>query len=384
MKKNSNIFQDDIKVPDIVLQKADEAFAGIQTEGRSAMKKNNQTENRKHTFWKNPAAVAACACIIVAGGVTVGAAVHHVWSRGMQGAVQATDTQQKELTDKGAAVVLKEQDDYSKLAVTDNGITITPETIIVDEQFAHISFSVKGYDLAEGDEPGFDDWDIGVKDGKEGSSAQAYGGFYDGIVSDENGNPVSEDGSPLEEDEAGRTISHYVDKDGNLEFVASISVADGNDTLLGKTVYCKLKDLGTLYKTRFTLAKEGSWDFEIKLPDVSTASNITVGKSIEGTPFTIDTIELSPISIRINYSVNGKTEIKEDTNQVPLFKGVVLKDGTKLPFLGDAGGSGYDDDMMTKAYSMRSFVQVIDPDQVHALIMQTNDAGGDIVEIPIR
>ena len=74
----------------------------------------------------------------------------------------------------------------------------------------------------------------------------------------------------------------------------------------------------------------------------------------------------------------------EDTNQVPLFKGVVLKDGTKLPFLGDAGGSGYDDDMMTKAYSMRSFVQVIDPDQVHALIMQTNDAGGDIVEIPIR
>ena len=175
-----------------------------------------------------------------------------------------------------------------------------------------------------------------------------------------------------------------MDKDGNLEFVASIGVADGNDTLLGKTVYCKLKDLGTLYKTRFTLAKEGSWDFEIKLPDVSTASNITVGKSIEGTPFTIDTIELSPISIRINYSVNGKTEVKEDTNQVPLFKGVVLKDGTKLPFLGDAGGSGYDDDMMTKAYSMRSFVQVIDPDQVHALSMQTNDAGGDIVEIPIR
>ena len=128
MKKNSNIFQDDIKVPEIVLQKADEAFAGIQTEGRSTMKKNNQTENRKHTFWRNPAAVAACTCIIVAGSVTAGAAVHHVWSRGMQGAVQATDTQQKELTDKGAAVVLKEQKDYSKLAVTDNGITITPET----------------------------------------------------------------------------------------------------------------------------------------------------------------------------------------------------------------------------------------------------------------
>lgn len=381
MKKNSNIFQDDIKVPEIVLQKADEAFAGIQTEGRSTMKKNNQTENRKHTFWRNPAAVAACTCIIVAGSVTAGAAVHHVWSRGMQGAVQATDTQQKELTDKGAAVVLKEQKDYSKLAVTDNGITITPETIIVDENFAHIAFSVKGYDLAEGDEPGFDDWDIGVKDGKEGSSVQVYGGFYDGIVSDENGNPVYEDGSSLKEDEQGQIISHYVDKDGNLEYVASIGVADWKDSLLGKTIVCKLKDLGTLYKTRFTLAQEGNWDFEIKLPDVSTASNIKVAKGIENTPFTVDDVELSPISIKINYSVNGEVTFKEDTNQVPQFLGVILKDGKKISFLGDAGGTGYNE-AMTEAYTLSSFVQVIEPDQVQAIILRNDD--GEQIEIPIR
>lgn len=381
MKKNSNIFQDDIKVPEIVLQKADEAFAGIQTEGRSTMKKNNQTENRKHTFWRNPAAVAACTCIIVAGSVTAGAAVHHVWSRGMQGAVQATDTQQKELTDKGAAVVLKEQKDYSKLAVTDNGITITPETIIVDKNFAHIAFSVKGYDLAEGDEPGFDDWNIGVKDGKEGSSVQAYGGFYDGIVSDENGNPVYEDGSSLKEDEQGQIISHYVDEDGNLEYVASIGVADWKDSLLGKTIVCKLKDLGTLYKTRFTLAKEGNWDFEIKLPDVSTASNIKVAKGIENTPFTVDDVELSPISIKINYSVNGEVTFKEDTNQVPQFFGVILKDGKKISFLGDAGGTGYNE-AMTEAYTLSSFVQVIDPDQVQAIILRNDD--GEQIEIPIR
>lgn len=381
MKKNSNIFQDDIKVPEIVLQKADEAFAGIQTEGRSTMKKNNQTENRKHTFWRNPVAVAACACIIVAGSVTAGAAVHHVWSRGMQGAVRATDTQQKELTDKGAAIVLKETDDYSKLSVTDNGITITPETVIVDDYFAHVAFSVKGYDLAEGDEPGFDDWNIGVKDGKEGSSVQAYGGFYDGIVSDENGNPVYEDGSSLKEDEQGQIISHYVDEDGNLEYVASIGVADWKDSLLGKTIVCKLKDLGTLYKTRFTLAKEGNWDFEIKLPDVSTASNIKVAKGIENTPFTVDDVELSPISIKINYSVNGEVTFKEDTNQVPQFLGVILKDGKKISFLGDAGGTGYNE-AMTEAYTLSSFVQVIEPDQVQAIILRNDD--GEQIEIPIR
>lgn len=381
MKKNSNIFQEDIKVPEIVLQKADEAFARIQTEGRSAMTKNNQIEKKKRGFWKNPAAVAACACLVIAGSVTVGAAVHHVWSRGMKGTLQATDTQQKELTDKGAAVVLKEDADYSKLAVTDNGITITPETIIVDKYFAHISFSVKGYDLAEGDEPGFGDWNIGVKDDKEGSSVQAYGSFYDGIVSDENGNPVYEDGSSLKEDEQGQIISHYVDEDGNLEYVASIGVADWKDSLLGKTIVCKLKDLGTLYKTRFTLAKEGSWNFEIKLPDVSTASDIKVAKSIENTPFTVDNVELSPISIEINYSVSGEATIKEDTNQVPQFFGVILKDGKKISFLGDAGGTGYNESM-TEAYTLSSFVQVIEPDQVQTIILRNDD--GDTFEIPIR
>lgn len=381
MKKNSNIFQEDIKVPEIVLQKADEAFAGIQTEGRSTMKKNNQTENRKHTFWRNPAAVAACTCIIVAGSVTAGAAVHHVWSRGMQGTVQATDTQQKELTDKGAAVVLKEQKDYSKLAVTDNGITITPETIIVDENFAHIAFSVKGYDLAEGEEPGFDIWNMGLKDVKKATNAQAYGKFYDGIVSDENGQPVYEGGSALKDDANGDTIMHYVDEDGNLEYVASFSVADQGESLLGQTIYCNFKDLGTLKKTRFTLGKSGEWDFEIKLPDVSTASNIKVAKGIENTPFTVDDVELSPISIKINYSVNGEVTFKEDTNQVPQFLGVILKDGKKISFLGDAGGTGYNE-AMTEAYTLSSFVQVIEPDQVQAIILRNDD--GEQIEIPIR
>ena len=240
---------------------------------------------------------------------------------------------------------------------------------------------IEGYDLAEGDEPGFDDWNIGVKDGKEGSSVQAYGGFYDGIVSDENGNPVYEDGSSLKEDEQGQIISHYVDEDGNLEYVASIGVADWKDSLLGKTIVCKLKDLGTLYKTRFTLAQEGNWDFEIKLPDVSTASNIKVAKGIENTPFTVDDVELSPISIKINYSVNGEVTFKEDTNQVPQFLGVILKDGKKISFLGDAGGTGYNE-AMTEAYTLSSFVQVIEPDQVQAIILRNDD--GEQIEIPIR
>ena len=65
------------------------------------------------------------------------------------------------------------------------------------------------------------------------------------------------------------------------------------------------------------MGKSGEWDFEIKLPDVSTAKKISVAKSVYGTPFTVDDIELSPISIRVNYRVNGKVTIHKDSHQVP-------------------------------------------------------------------
>ena len=73
-------------------------------------------------------------------------------------------------------------------------------------------------------------------------------------------------------------ILHYVDKDGNLEFVASLGVADQKDSLLGKTIYCKLKDLGTLHKTSFALAKEGNWDFADQSFRMSALQAILLGR----------------------------------------------------------------------------------------------------------
>ena len=79
--------------------------------------------------------------------------------------------------------------------------------------------------------------------------------------------------------------------------------------------------------------------------------------------------------------VNGEVAFKEDTNQVPQFFGVILKDGKKISFLGDAGGTGYNE-AMTEAYTLSSFVQVIEPDQVQAIILRNDD--GEQIEIPIR
>ena len=78
--------------------------------------------------------------------------------------------------------------------------------------------------------------------------------------------------------------------------------------------------------------------------------------------------------------VNGEVTFKEDTNQVPQFLGVILKDGKKISFLGDAGGTGYNE-AMTEAYTLSSFVQVIEPDQVQSILLQTDD--GTEIELPL-
>ena len=78
--------------------------------------------------------------------------------------------------------------------------------------------------------------------------------------------------------------------------------------------------------------------------------------------------------------VNGEVTFKEDTNQVPQFFGVILKDGKKISFLGDAGGTGYNE-AMPEAYTLSSFVQVIEPDQVQSILLQTDD--GTEIELPL-
>lgn len=91
------------------------------------------------------------------GGISAAAAIHHYWGRGMQGNIQATDDQQQQLTDNNMAKVYKESPDYTDLAVTENGVTIAPDTVIVDDRFAYRSFTVPGYRAQEGTEPGFEE-----------------------------------------------------------------------------------------------------------------------------------------------------------------------------------------------------------------------------------
>lgn len=381
MPNRKNVFSEEIELSEVVLKKTERAFEMIRQEDVGHMKK---TKKKSKRLLKPQAAVLAGVCILAASSISVVAAIHHYWGRGMNGNIQASDSQQQALTEKGVAKVYREEPDSASLAVTDNGVTIEPDTIVVDDRFAYMSFRISGYRVEDGMEPGFEMVEVYQGDDPQDDSAwvNMNGTMYNGIILDENGDLVYEDGTALESYEDGSTVCHYTDSNGNMEYFIQASIVDKNDSFLGKTMHVGFKNLGTLSKAAFTPAVEGNWNFEIRLPDVSSARAIQIGRQVEGTDFMMESISISPVSIKVDYSVSKAPVIKEDDLGIPEVKGVILKDGTRIPYLMNAGAMGYTDNSMHYAYQMAGYNRVIDVDEVAALIVLTS-YDGENVEIPL-
>lgn len=371
MADKKPILSEEIELSEIVLNKTNQAFAMIKQEDIVHMKK---THTRGKKMFKTQAAVIAGVCILAVSSISAVAAIHHYWGRGMNGTIQASDEQQQVLTEKNIAKVYREEPDSPSLAVTINGVTIEPDTVIADERFVYMAFRISGYSVADRTEPGFDMVNVYQGDHPEDESAwvNMSGTMYDGIVLDENGASVYEDGTSVESYEDGSVISHYTDDNGNMEYIIQASAADKNDSLLGKTLHVAFKDLGTFSKATFIPAVEGVWNFELNLSDVSSTRNIKVGKKVEGTGFTMEDISISPISIQVNYSVSEAPTEHEDDLGIPEVKGVVLKDGTRISYLANPGRLGYTDNNKSNAYQIAGFARVVDVDEIAALIVLTS------------
>ncbi len=391
MKKCTDIFAKEIKVPDIVKERMEEAFVTIERDGEGSKSQRKYDSNtcynmRRHRragiFQYPQVAAILCIGILLVGGTTAYAAYTHFWSRSMKGTLQSTEVQRQALTEGGIATVFPETPEYADMAVTDGEITVTPDTMVVSDKIGYFSFMVDGYRLPEGEEPCFEFVEVYLGDNPQAESGWVNMGasFYDGIVADEDGATMYEDGSPIQFDEKGRVISHYADENGRMEYVVTVMVSRAEDSLLGKTLHINFTNLGTTYKAGFTSDISGEWDYALSLPTVSSMEKITVGKKVKDTVFEVETVEISPVAVKVNYVVNGEVEIADDDLRIPQFCGFVLEDGTRLTGMADGGMSGFTDETKSGAYCISAFDRVIATGQVTALILRTED-GLQTVEI---
>ena len=376
MMEDKKILSEEVVLSEVILDRTNRAFEMIRQERMVDMNIHNE---KKRRFFRSQIAAIVGIGLLIMCGVGAAATIHHYWGRGMKGNLQADETQQQQLVDDGIAEVYPEKEDYESLKVTQNGVTIVPHTVLADERFAYISFVISGYNIDQEKEPDFEITNVKSQD----VEVNSYGQMYNGIVSGEDGKPVYEDGTPIHLSEGESVVDHYFDENGNLEYTIVAHVSNEKDSILGKMLEVDFQNLGFLEEQEYENVVDGTWDFEIKLPSVSAAKDIQLNKEIAGTDFKITNVELSPISMKANYIRLSESATGENEPEVPTIEGVILKDGTRLPYLMDTGDAGYYTGGSRKAYNLSGYDRVIDVEKVQALLIRPY-SDGEIVIVDMQ
>lgn len=395
--KDERIFTEDIQVPEIVTKKADVAFAKIRKDSTKQMKRSKR-------FLKTPAVVAASVCLVVAGAMTVTAAVQHFWGNAVENELKGTQEQKEKLEDSGMATVMAGKEEYKDRAVTVDGVTITPNVVIADEHFARVSFYIDGYTLPDDESPAFGEQGVYMGDDPDTGALNWGGGFFDGLIYEGNEARYA-DGTParsaVNDNGYDAFVAEYTDENGRMEYSYQLSLPDNVGSFLGQTLHFAFYDLGS-YKGKMGEIHtniKGEWKFALTLSEKNLAKTTEVNKKVEGSAFTVDTVEISPISIVVKMKADEALEAQVDENQGILnVNGVILKNGEKLEDItGATGGfSGYTDEQYRPdsgqqylksmengegkvvnppaAISMNGFQQIVDPDEVAGIIL-TNEQG---------
>ena len=351
--------REDIEVPESVWGKYTNTLYRLPDQKKQASRMAGKG-------WKWPVAAAAALFVGVAG---ISAAAYMQWSSALEERLQITEEQHQELEESRMASAVGQ-------SVTQNGVTVTAEESIVDNHFAHLSFKVEGYELEEGEEPGFGQIGILV-DNKDSFDGGWNASFYDGLVPGNNGKAVhAADGTPVAEEEEIR----YTMEDGSLEFIVTMTSRE-RGYFIGKPIHVELKELGSYAETAGSVVPdvEGTWSFDWVMEGSKEMKMLELNEELGDSGAAVVKAELSPISVSLLYDfpMQEETELGEDADgepfvyttyvEPPYFSGVRLKDGTLYTGISGAGSSGYADENHELYEFTTALNRVIDVDQVESL-----------------
>ena len=410
------ILQEEVEIPQIVQRKADAAFRQIRIEAavgrKTEQKETGQTagqskaedggtyrsEKRRDTDMrrdkkedtaqrrtgrrtqKNPHHIwqigAAAACLTVVLGV--GVAAYSSWSRNMEKGMQATPEQLEQL----------ESEQHLKTdgqSVTDQGVTVTAKEILVDKNFAWLSFEVAGFTPEDGKQPGFAVASVTGKDDEsplEGSGSIGNG-FYDGLISGMDGRAQYDDGTPYETEADGSIVMHYVNEDGTMEYRISM-MASKDGSFIGKELHVELQGLGVYEEEKASdvaVKVDGDWAFDLTLPGSDQAQTFELNAELSGSGATVSKVVLTPLSATISYDFpyeeeteigtneNGEETISHTFAEPPYFLGFRMKDGSDIYAMG-GGSSGYEDENKEVYQVVESYERVVDVNQIESLLFK--------------
>lgn len=368
--ENAGMENSDIHRPE---KRGDMGMRRCEKENTAQRKRSRKTQKNSHHIWQIGAA-AACLTVVLGIG---GAAAYSSWSRNMEKGMQATPEQLEQL----------ESEQHLKTdgqSVTDQGVTVTAKEILVDKNFAWLSFEVEGFTPEDGKQPDFAVASVTGKDGEsplEGGGSSGSG-FYDGLISGMDGRAQYDDGTPYETEADGSIVMHYVNDDGTMEYRISM-MASKDGSFIGKELHVEFQGLG-VYEEKasdVTVKVDGDWAFDLTLPGSDQAQTFELDAELEGSGATVSKAVLTPLSATISYDFpyEEETEIGADENgeetvvhtfaEPPSFLGFRMKDGSDIRVMG-GGSSGYNDENTEVYRVVESYERVVDIDQIDSLLFK--------------
>jgi len=256
-------------------------------------------------------------------------------------------------------------------------IIVTLQQSIVDAHFAHLSFRVDGYHVAEGVQPDFE-YVVTTVDGKYPSSTG--GSFFDNLHVDNNGNFTYTDGTPAKETADGSIIAKYVNDDGSMEYIMTLMTNQEDNSFIGKPIHIEFQNLGTVSKAAYTPDIDATWIFDFTLEASEKIRAIELSQPLGDSGAIVTKAEISPISFHIEYNFplqivaldgedqDGNVIHTTTFAETPRLTGVRLKDGTKLTGITQPGSEGYNRDDTSTYILDCGTDHIIDPAEVDALL----------------
>jgi len=369
------VLQMEVEIPDVVQKKANQTFDKIREDkvevGADAkiIPYNVQIKTVSKSSKKRIGIIVAVVTLALA---TVSVAAAYLnWSKSLSEGLQATQEQKVQMEENNMSAFVDQ-------TCTDQGITVTAVQSITDNYYTHIAFNVEGYEPEEGLQPAFETVEVTV-DGKDDFS---FGGrFYDGLIQGTDGGVANADGTPLDTDENGGIVEHYVMDDGSLEYRITLANAHEKGYFINKPIHVELYNLGTVSKAEYFNEIEGTWSFDWDLQGSEDMKECTLNIPLGDTGATVVKAELSPISLRAEYEFprqqvtdTGLDEKDEEISfdsyaEPPQLSGVKMKDGTLYPFIylgpGSLGYESEDTDIYMTAFAID---RIIDVEQVESLL----------------
>ena len=301
-------------------------------------------EEKRFFSIKRRVFATALAAVLILSLSIVAYAVYVHWSRGMEQRLPATAEEQQMAVESGLS------DTSQHISATANGVTISVEQTIIDDDTAKIALRIEGWNL----------------DKEQELNAMLWGGFptFDGETAPAMG------GSFVEERDANDRV-YIVAADGSIEYDVWARAEDKLGTLSGREIHITIESLGICGKGEdYQPLVEGPWELTWTPSSNSDSFKVQPDAAIGNTEIKLVSAEIGPVSAKVLLQLPSLWEGYKALEHYSIqLVGVRLKDGTVLTnIFGPPSQEGYadiDNLILELCYSSGKILQ---PEQVDSLI----------------